>query len=661
MSISKTLYTKALFVLLLPVLATCAEAPKANTCPTGTCPKGYGFFQNPDLAWNFSGIFRPEGFYGKNISLLNNDNREDQILFSRHTLDFNFDVLYGQKTYSCDLAKFRFTVRNKAVWGNPSSIASTTDTEVKSLNAPDKPHKHYIPRYIFWMREIWLKYDLAKSMGLSFGNEHSLTVGVFPFQLGRGISLGDAYAVGPEALGFYTDAAVDQFAPGVKFSGDVVKDVLTYDLYTAFLQNKATSLGETGEKILGQQYGKFNNPYRGFGILNVLIAGRLNWTVFDNDCHGSLELEPYALYNRDPEQRVEFPSDATSKLGTVGLAGEYEGDRWFLGFDTAQNFGLQEVKGWDRNMIVQTNVDGYVAEANSSVRLGSPKGDKALFVPKSDSQKLIDKSRAGEEMGVKKASQNGQLIGDSTNQGPLYNDKFRFRDPYNNVYKGWMFVADAGVWAFKKQLQFAVTAGATSGDDNPNFNVVDGNYQGFIPLQCIYSGKRVRSAFVLGGQGKLKRPISAPEQDQVPTEFGIDLSGFSNLVLAGAGMTWKPADVKKKYSVMTNFLSYWLQYPYKKFDLLTKKDSKINARTYLGSEANIFLNYDLLKDLKLYCVSSIFFPGTYYTDIRGKPLNAAQNAALETFDFSGEVDGQPVPNISNNVAYTVNIGMEFRF
>jgi hypothetical protein len=510
------------------------------------------------------------------------------------------------------------------------------------------------------MREIWLKYDLAKSMGLSFANEHSLTIGIFPFQLGRGIALGDAYAVGPDLLGFYTDAVVDQFAPAAKISGDCIKDVLTYDFYVAMLKNRATSLSETGEKILGQQYNKIDNPYRGFGVVNVLVAGRLNWTAFNNECYGKLHFEPYALYDHDPEEKVEFLADSNSKLATVGLAGEYEGSRWALGFDCAQNFGMQEVKGWDRNMIIQNNVNGAVTEVNSMVNVGSATGSKALYVPKSSSQKIIDASRENEALGVSKASENGQLIGNSTNQGALYNNKFRFRDPYNNVYKGWMFVADASVYAFKKQLTFALTAGATSGDDNPNFVHKDGDYQGFVPLQCIYSGKRVKSAFLLGGQGRLNRPISAPEEGSIPTEFGVNLSGFTNLVLLGSGITWKPHDVKKKYSVMTNFLSYWNQFPYKKFDLTTLKDSNINARTYLGSESNVFLNYDLLKDLKLYMVASAFFPGSYYADIRGKPLNAAQNAALQDLDFTGDTEF-PIPNIGTDTAYTVNIGLEFKF
>ena len=70
---------------------------------------------------------------------------------------------------------------------------------------------------------------------------------------------------------------------------------------------------------------------------------------------GSFELEPYALYNRDPEQRVEFFGDASSRLGTIGLAGEYLSSCWEFGFDYAVNLGRQKVKGWDRNQVELQN------------------------------------------------------------------------------------------------------------------------------------------------------------------------------------------------------------------------------------------------------------------------------------------------------------------
>src|SRR5690606_5058198 len=152
-------------------------------------------------------------------------------------------------------------------------------------------------------------------------------------------------------FGFYADSAIDQYAFGARFSGELISKVLSYDFYTAILQNNSGSLNDTSRKILGQEYERLETPERGFGKINFLMAGRFNWTVFDNDWLGRMTLEPYALYNNDPEQRIEFRGDATSKLGTLGLAGEFYGKRFEAGFDYAVNLGEQRVKGWDRNII----------------------------------------------------------------------------------------------------------------------------------------------------------------------------------------------------------------------------------------------------------------------------------------------------------------------
>src|SRR5437667_7083931 len=71
-----------------------------------------------DVDFIFSGVFKPETFYGKNINWLNNDNDFDKSYYSRHVLDLAFDVLYGAKTYGDKVLEFFFQLRNKGVWGN---------------------------------------------------------------------------------------------------------------------------------------------------------------------------------------------------------------------------------------------------------------------------------------------------------------------------------------------------------------------------------------------------------------------------------------------------------------------------------------------------------------------------------------------------------------
>lgn len=620
-----------------------------------------GYSSNGDYEYNFMGTYRPEMFFGKNITFLNNNEVDDKVWYARHTIDAKINILYGAKSYGKNVAECLMGLRNQAVWGNPASIASTTDAEVKTLDAVNGPHSHDIPRLVPWFRELWLRLDLVQVLGLCIKNKHDLTFGLFSFELGRGISLGNAFAVGPGVLGFYTDFNVNQFAPGALMHGELVKDVLFYDLYAAILNNKSSKLADTGARILGQEYGKRDRPARGFGKINYLIAARLNWYAFASECFGTLRFEPYGLFNNDPEQKVEFPADASSRLGTIGLASEYIHDRFEFGFDCAFNLGQQRVKGWDRN-IIELAIDAdnnCIKQVNSQVV--DQNGVKVAHNPTSPNGKKI---QTAINTTFQNESQNGKKFG-TVGTTDLVNTNRRFSDGYTNKFHGWMFVTDAGVWLYKKDLQFAVTAGIASGDDNPNIDNRDGTFDGFISLQELYSGKRVKSAFVLGGAGKIKRPLSVPDPDEVqaPSPFASTISGFTNLVFTGGSLLWTPREYKKEFSLNTNVLAYWQEHPTNKYDALQRKEIEEKASTFLGTELNLFFHYFILKDVKLFFVGSIFIPGAHYTQVKGLPLDKNQDRALvellDRLDRTGTLD--PIPNLSDNTAYTFNLGLDFRF
>lgn len=613
-----------------------------------------------DVEYIFSGVFKPETFYGKNINWQNNANKFDQSYVSKHVLDLAMDLLYGAQTYGEKIVEFLFQVRNKGIWGAPESIASTTFADVKVLDAIRGTHKHGIPRHIFWIRQLWLQFNIGQAFGLPFKNKHTFTIGSFPFQLGRGIALGDAYATGPEVLGFWADSVVDQYACGAKFSGEIFPKMVSYDLYTAILQNNSTGLSDTEKVVFAQATDVVNKETRrGFGKVNYIIAARFNWNVFDNAWLGRLALEPYGLYNNDPEQKIEFPADASSKLGTTGLAGEFFGKRFECGFDYAVNFGQQRVRGWDRNIVKESNNKGVVVLINDNVTAmytnleGQQVAEQAPYVPKSEAQEKINTTD-------KQETQNGQWIGDVDSLGyivnqpntqiELRNSTSRFGRVYTNKYMGWMFVADAGYWFCDKNLLWTVAGGVASGDDNPNFETNDGTYTGFIGLQETYSGKRVRSIYLLGGAGKLKRPFSAPtkEQLQAPNTKAQNISGFSNLVFCGTALKWNPKTWSKFFEVNPNVYSYWQEH------------ATGNARTFLGTEANIFINYSLLKDLKLFWVSSMFFPGSFYADRKDKTILTAEE--LKYYNNTNPTEEEDrIPNLGNDIGYTFNLGLIYSF
>lgn len=670
--------------------------------------------ENP-FEWKVSGKLKTgDSFYGKNISLLNNCNPFDQTVYVRHTLDLNTDLAY------LDLLSGRVSMRNKAIWGT-AELIKMTSTPSRITDAVGQFHSHFFPRYVFWMRELWIDFSLNEALGLSFLDyQQNFCLGAFPFQLGRGIALGDAYATGADYLGFYTDDVVDQYACGAQLSGELAGNWLGYDLYVAILNNQSFSLGKTGEKILGQEFGRLNTPERGFGHINWVFAGRLNITAVDNPQKGKLTCEPYFLFNGDPEQRVDFTADASSTLGTLGFASEFVGENFECGFDTAFNLGSQDVKGWDKNTIQLQSRNSEVTAVNSHVYVNmDPMSANAQNLASWDQYKLplvtnaiittagADQgkiSSAGKSAGklvtssIQSETNNGKSLGvvsakdtDSNNpansytstlkdvavipvplyrtasdpasavqEGELFNAPDRYRNPYRNIYKGWMLVADAAQYFLDHTLAAAVTVGYASGDEDPNHVRKDGDYEGFVGLQSLYNGKRVQSAYYLGGASKLMLPLSVPPSQSQPDRFAALTSGFTNLAFVGGGVTWKPATWKKMFSLNPNIIGYWQAFPSNKFDLATKSILACPARSYLGTEINVFIRKELMKNLEIFGIGSVFVPGGHFKDIQGEPLNEAQWRILDRLDRTG-FNGDPIPGISNDLSYTINIGLEYKF
>lgn len=656
--------------------------------------------------YTFSGRFKPgDSFYGKNITYLNDNEFFDQCFYMRHTLDLNLKYSYGftgqdGKIDKNPAAQMYFSMRNKPKWGS-LEIIPTTRSESKVLDHVGLEHQHFIPRHMFWIREAWLEFNLNDISGIKFNDKkQTFKLGAFPFFLGRGIALGDAYAVGADYLGFYSDSLVDQYAFGLKLSGEIVKNKLSYDIYGALLNNKSSSTGETNAKVLGQEYGKLNCPERGFGVVNIVVAGRLNITAIDNKEQGKLTFEPYAMVNTDKEQMVEFLGDTTSKLGTIGLACEYNGNRFEFGFDGAVNIGNQKVKGWDKNVIELQNRNGRLCFANSHVYVGvQPCSDtapsdlspyKALNAGITEitnyavngtvlTSNTINKVGKDSKTLITNADRdcklNGQLIGTVTGYSdtvempepvaPALKDQFynatdRFRDPYKNKYKGFMFVTDGAINFLNKDLKVAMTAGYASGDADPNFDRIDGDYRGFIGLQEAYSGVRVNSAFYMGGAGKLKRPIDTLSTEEKPGEFAENVAGFTDLAFVGGGVKWVPKRIKKRFNLNPNILGYWQTWADRKFDFATNKLLPERASRFLGTEFNVFMEKNLIENLKVFVIASAFVPGTHYDDVKGKPINKDQQRRIDQLDRTGN-DDDCVPNVGTDTAYAFNIGLEYFF
>lgn len=623
-----------------------------------------------DSEFNFLTKFRPEFFYGKNLRLLNDRNPTDRVIFFRDTFDFIGEYHYGKASHKHDVAEFRIDIRNRVIWGDPESILLTTESPIRRLAIVQGEHRHGIARMILWIREIWLQLTLNDMLCLPTKRLQTVTMGAFPFELGRGIALGAVYGVGPDTLGYFAESSVDQYAFGAKFSGKIFSDNLMYEIYGAFQDNKASTFAYTNAKLRGQEYfinnrGNFlrvADDQRGFGIINYIVAAHLKYTFIDV-CKRKFALETYIMFNDQREQRIEFTGDATSKLASLGLAGEFELNNFEFGFDAARNFGHQCVKGYDRNTIFEENRNGFEVVINTKVTQQAPDATRSAAALKvSENQNIIENSPPGEKF-------NGKVIG-SDSLGTLTNASDRFRDPYKVLYKGSMFVADASYYFCKPDARISATVGYASGDENPHKNLLDIPdprtiipYRGFVSVQEAYSGIRVKSAFFLSGSGRIPRILSFPEEEENPGEFPSAVSNFTNLIFTGAGLYFKFPTTKHKWSFNPNVLSYWTDVA----PILQRSPRRITAHRHLGIEINAFAEAELIPDLKFFFIGAIFFPGQLYKDIAGRALNREQQAFINTLknpelDISEiRADRTIIPLLGKDLGYFINFGLDYRF
>jgi len=586
----------------------------------------------------------------------------DQSLTFKNNWDFTFEAVANE------WLKVKAAARTRATWGNETSIMPVTGSTIKLGDAVVGDHNHFVARMVPWIREAWVDFSLNKAFNMDDRLEHKVKVGAFPFVLGRGIALGSAYSAIPGFLGFCASNAIDQFVFGQLLSGELKPGRVSYNVYSAILENFSDNFARVNTIIYESEIGHHDHPERGFGSINFILASNLKFLVLDgNDGLGTLEAEPYIVYNKAPEQKVEFSADASSKLASVGICVDYTGDQFEWGFDTAFNFGSQDVLAWDRNQIeLFVDTDGIYKERYTYVRASSGSydtSDKAIVTK--DAKTIVMGSGSGQGVAL-----NGAEIGSADGLN-YFNDNNRFRAGYKNKYRGLMFVADA-YWNVTpdKKFKLAGTLGWATGDENPNRNLtspndseVDGDYQGFIGLQEVYSGKRVLSFFLLG-PNNVARPLSSPSFTNSTTArsagYATNINGFTNLFFIGNGIDWATKFLGKGLRVKSYVLSYWQDKATNRYDAVNQVSLPIAANAHLGTEFNVTLRLVLLDDLSGYFKGGVFVPGQHYEDIKGKPLNSTQLAALNSLDSTG-YPATGVPVIGTSTALALNWGLEFVF
>ncbi len=599
-----------------------------------------------DLVFNFGGYLRNDGFFAKNPVMLNS-HIPDAYEFYKQTLDMLLNAKWGKKTFGHEALEMFLDIRQKGIWGDTGATVATVAQNVKVSDSVVSNHRHVNNKPLLWIRDAWLKISLNALAGRDDTHLHTLKMGFFPFYLGRGIALGTIYGGNKEFLGIYTGYQNDQDAPGILLRGELVKDMFTYELYYSKLEEKGANLSSTFNHIKANHVGRSQNPWRGVGKDNDLIAAHVHWKYVD-DVYGRLDIEPYAFYNEASDRRIEFEADAKSELVTLGVAAEYAYKKFEIGGEVAANLGREVVRSIDRNIIrVVRDDEGKLCEQYSHVCDGG--GNNALV------SKVNIPVVQGSALVSNPVNTNGNAIGNG-----LVNKDNRFRPDFIIKYRGWMGVIDAVYTNEANNFKVAGAFGYASGDRNPHLDEeCDKTYNGWVGLQEAYAGKRVPSVFVLDAR-RLKRPLTLRPTDR---EAGDDPS-FTDILFVGGGTTWFPReDNPDKFRINSNVLAFWKDQDSNKFDpTLNDGEGGVTdecASSFYGIEFNIRFKYEMMTDLMFTCDIAGFYPGDYYKDIKGTPLRGDVFQKLDLPDSTG-VDSQRF-RLGDDNAWLVNIGMMFKY
>ena len=625
-------------------------AETTTTKRKGIFHTSYDVSDTHEIEARLSGSYTQETYGSARMNSFSADDMFDRSLFARSTVDLSLDFGYGPQNVDLFNIEVHSTFRMRHKWGDVSEV-NTDQIDIDIAGVTESDTSASLTKHLFYTREAWMKIMLGE---LEERDDY-IQLGLFPFSLGRGVSLGSAYrATG--FLGFTPGFSIDQFAPGLMLRYDAYPNHLCIDSYFALLENKHISRYNNAEVIRANEIlENGESTSRGTHSHAYLLAFRSQIKPIDSDNH-KLHIEPYVVYQHAPDQDIEYHADSNLYLKTFGIAAGYHLERFKCGLEIATNRGHQVVKAWDRNYLQYAiNSSGALEQQYSHVYSDATLETNA----RADTTNiaLVDNS-------VKSADNNSYYLADYTTLKEfdltngvgatrLYNAVDRFRPKQIRHFDGWFILADGEYEIKPDVLSLVVGAGWASGRLSTSKDVntlgegtlLNENYSGFIPMQSVYSGERLRHFMMLSG----KAPRFAKEQ---PWESSDDLAkknvispiskkdilnSFSNISFLGGNVEWDVQQFKKyNLHLASNVIHYWS--PESPF----RKDGSLSSPS-LGTEVSLEWSFKIFDRVKISGFGGVFFPGAQYKQM--KEDGAAINKII----------------IGDTPAYVFNLGGSFSF
>ncbi len=270
----------------------------------------------------FSNTLTTHLYFGEDLNNLNLPSFQGYSLF-QYIDDFGIEISKEssqRKHTACVVAKARI----KGIFGNKGSGLVPWQEEKK---------------FQIWMREASLLYAPTENKTSFF------QLGIFPFKVGNGFVLGNAYDINIPISWQYLYEQIDQFRPGFLIHLSNQRKSISGDAYVAMTtsQNNLTAATSSTftKHLIDLTDGQTNEK-------SVLAVFQINFDPLENH---NFQISPSLFFQRDT-QFVEFPDDATSTLCTPSLYGWYQRGDIKISFEYAKNVGQQKVSALDRTLII---------------------------------------------------------------------------------------------------------------------------------------------------------------------------------------------------------------------------------------------------------------------------------------------------------------------
>ncbi|MDQ5890338.1 MAG: hypothetical protein QG604_212 [Candidatus Dependentiae bacterium] len=632
-----------------------------------------------DLELIIEGAAKTEYVRTWNTATLNNAGAIDRAAAYNGNVELGTSVVYGKEKYGKAALKLFSRLRSQYQAGRFDKVLVTNPSTVKIVNAVLPVPGASLNATVPWLKHAGAELYLNSLFDHQIDTDHMLKIGLFEYELGRGIAYGSGYGTQKDYLGVYSGS--QNFAPfGILFSGDMIKDRLAYEFYFARMEEKSADYKQTSAFTKTHIVGHRHDGRAGAENANDVFTGTLK-THYESERLGDLKSSIFIMYNSAIDQKIEMANDCQSKLITVGTNLEYEKGNFEIGLEIARNLGFEYVYNVDRNAV--TLITGFPAEkhnvvaAYSKVTMNSAAydelrdGAKAPVV--SEFKTVVDGYDGNENLAVLNTTDLSStslpvydvsgdagdpvLLPSGAADYILKNSADRFRPAYKNTYAGWMGVLDASYNWKPANMKISVAAGYASGDSNPHArsSEYDKEYHGFVGINENYAGKRVKSVLALDAR-KLQTPLTAEAGDAQLFD-----NSFTDLAFVGAGVVWRLA--KRDLECSANTLAFFKDkrsYTYVYNSVAdTGGFGTAYARRFLGVELNSTFDWKLLPGLSLVGKAAIFLPGSFYTDVRGLPVDGSVIAISDETDDTGVT--QSVGRLGTDPQVALNIALQYKF